>query len=179
MTSPVYGGPDPSNTPLHEVAHGIVARELGGRNIRLRVFESSRYDIPELDCGVVGLCSFGNDLPGPTDLERLRAGLTMIVAGRAAVHMWLGRNPLELYPQDTPSQICQFFMELERSPAPNARAFALRELKEMFGDELQAQQWLDAAAGRILERAVEILRSHWTEVARLTARLETEKDMRI
>jgi hypothetical protein len=44
MTSPVYGASMRDNTPLHEVGHGIVARDLGGRGIKLEAFEITQYD---------------------------------------------------------------------------------------------------------------------------------------
>jgi hypothetical protein len=49
----------------------------------------------------------------------------------------------------------------------------------LFGSRSDARQWLDASAGRILEHAVEILKTNWPEVERLAVRLEREREIHL
>jgi hypothetical protein len=158
----LYSAAPPKHTPTHEAGHAVVARALGARRIRLSM--GGR--------GMGARCSFEPRI-GPTELEELRTALTIVVAGPAAIYLRAGRELLG----PRAAEICKCFLQWEAEPGPGAYTWAVSQLREMFGDELQACRWLDVASGRILERAVEILLANWNEVERLAARLEIEQEI--
>jgi hypothetical protein len=163
------------NPPIHEAGHGLVAKRLGGGRVRLRAYATARFDNPGMfPRGLNGFCEH-DELPGATGLERLRAYLTVLVAGPAAEQIASGRDPLGPAP---PHEIFKRMLMLEGRPLPNAYDWALQELEEEFGgDRLRAYLWLDAAGAQILELAVSTLRAEWPAVKRLAELLETQGEV--
>lgn len=154
-----------SASAIHECSHGVVARELGACGIVVSLRSGP---------GGGGDCSFVPPPHGPTSLEDLRNELTIFVAGTVATQIAAGRSPLG--PAD-PSEIAQNILSLEHRPEPNAREYALRQLEREFGDPIASYRALDAMSVSVLHRAVEIVKRNWTEIERLAARLESEKEL--
>jgi hypothetical protein len=162
------------NPPIHEAGHGVVAKRLGGGRVRLRAYATARFDNPgTFPRGLNGFCEH-DELPGATALERLRAFVTVLVAGPAAEQIAAGRDPLGPAP---PNEIFKRMLMLEGRPLPKAYDWTLGELEEEFGDRLTAYRWIDAAGGQILERAVSTLRAEWPAVKRLAELLETQGEV--
>jgi hypothetical protein len=148
MSTPDY---PPRSTPLHEAGHSVVARALGARRVKASIIPGAVGESPLAS----GHCAY--DFPYmPTDLEQLRAELTISVAGHAAEMIAAGRS---LEGPAHPREISQRIMAREGLPRPNARSDALKQLTRMYGgDELTGYRALDAISADILRRAVEILK---------------------